>query len=349
MQAATVSPVYIRALLKGAMSKGYNAEEILSAQKIPVEVLTNPRLRISTLAFAGLSRAVTSLLRDESMGLLARPTPIGSFRLTAKACLSSDNVLDSLQTWRDAINWLRHSSSAHTLFDSNGGFIAFECEKAPGVDDDYIVESQMTGCHRFHCWLANEFLPIERVDLAYPKPDHSAEHRFLFYGAAVSYEQKRNALHFSRKTLEHMNFRTRDELGELLSKPLDQLLTQPRQSNSLSIKLRLWMDRLFRDGGGLPMLEEAAVFLELSAPTLRRHLGREGYTFRQLKEDTRRDVAMQYITQSVLSVEDIGLRLGFADASSFIRSFKAWTGMTPLSYRKLYCASNAAEDCLTDR
>ena len=217
MQAATVSPVYVISVLQGALIKGYNPEEILRAQGIPPQILTNPRLRVSTLAFAGLTNALTALLRDESVGLLAVPTPIGSFPLMARAGLSCENILDSLRTWRDATNWLSHSAWSHTLFDSDGGFIAFDCEKAKGVEDNYILESQLTACHRFHCWLANEFLPIERVDLAYPEPIYSAEHRFVFYGAPVRYGQKRNALYFSRKTLEQGNFRTREELSDLLS------------------------------------------------------------------------------------------------------------------------------------
>ena len=335
MQAATVSPVYVKSALKGAILCGYNPEEILLAQGLPPQLLTNPRLRISTLAFAGLSRALTGLLRDESIGLLAVPTPVGTFPLMARIGLSCENVQASLQAWRDATNWLPASASAHTLFDQDGGYIAFDCEKAAGVDDNYILESLMTSCHRFHCWLANEFLPIEWVDLSYPEPPFSAEHRFVFYGAPVRYGQKRNALHFSRRTLEQGSFRTRGELGELLSKPLAHILTQPRQSNSLAVKLRLWMERLFREGDGLPLLEEACAHLGLSEQTLRRHLKREGYTFIQLKEDTRRDMAMHYIKQTDLSIEEIGLRLGFSEASSFIRSFKKWAGVTPLAYRKL--------------
>ena len=53
MQAATVSPEYVKYALKGAIFRGYNPEEIVQKQGLPVQILTNPRLRISTLAFAG--------------------------------------------------------------------------------------------------------------------------------------------------------------------------------------------------------------------------------------------------------------------------------------------------------
>ena len=335
MEAVTVSPVYVKSILKGAVKQGYNAEEILRVQGLPSQILSNARLRISTLAFASLTRALTGLLRDESVGLLAAATPIGSFALMARACLSCSDMRESLQIWRDAINWLPASTSACTQFDADGGLIAFDCQKAAGIGDNYVIESQLTSCHRFHCWLANEFLPIERVDLTCPEPAFSAEHRFVFYGAPVHYAQKRNALHFNSKSLEQGNFRTRDELRDLLDKPLAHIMTQPRQGNTVAVKIRLWMERLFREGDGLPVLEEASAYLGLTQQTLRRRLRQEGYTFIQLKADTRRDVAIYYIKQSDLSVEEIAMKLGFSDASTFIRSFKKWAGVTPLVYRKL--------------
>lgn len=46
------------------------------------------------------------------------------------------------------------------------------------------------------------------------------------------------------------------------------------------------MERLFREEGGLPLLDEAAHYLGLTEQTLRRRLKKEGYAFKQIKEDT---------------------------------------------------------------
>ncbi len=335
MQAATISPIYVKSSLMGAIRKGYNPEEILRAQGLPPEILSNPKLRISTLSFAELSRTLTELLRDEAGGLLAKPNKMGSFKLLARACLSSRNIKESLHIWREASNYMDNSVSAFTRFDDDSGYIAITCEKAEGITDNYILESLLTACHRFHCWLAGEFIPIERVDLAYPKPDFSDEHRFVFYGAPVHYEQKQNALHFSRQTLELENHRDRDDLRKMFQKPHINILTLPRQSKTASIRVRLWMEKLFRDGGGLPQLDEASAYMGLTEQTLRRRLKTDGYSFNKLKEDTRRDMAIYYIKQSDLSIEEIGFRLGFSEASTFIRAFKKWTELTPLAYRKL--------------
>lgn len=335
MQNITIASIYVRGAIAGAIKKGYNAEDILQAQGLPAKILTSPKLRISAFAFAELSRVLSQLLRDESLGLLVKPQKLGSFNLIAKACLSSRNMQESLEVWRDIANYMNSSTTAFTRFEKEGGYIAISCEKAEGITDNYILENQLTSCHRFHCWLAGEFIPIERVDLNYPKPDFSDEHRFVFYGAPVHYNQKRNALHFSRRSLQLENHRNRDDLQELFKEHHFNILTQSKHGKTASLEVRLWLERLLKKSGTLPNLDEASAYMGLTEQTLRRRLKADGYPFKKLKEDARRDIAIHYLKESDQSIEVIAFRLGFSEASTFIRAFKKWTGLTPLNYRKL--------------
>ena len=56
----------------------------------------------------------------------------------------------------------------------------------------------------------------------------------------------------------------------------------------------------------------------------------------QLREHVfglRRDVAIEFLSDPQLTLPEIANRLGFAEASSFQRAFKAWTGFAPGVYR----------------
>jgi len=335
MKVVTIAPIYVKHLLEGAALKGYNPEEILRVQGLPPQILTNPKLRIPTIKFAELCHTITLLLRDEACGLLAKPQKLGTFKLLIRASLSSDNIRESLSIWRDSLNLLDGSVSAYTGFNEDGGYLAFNCEKHEGIKSHYYIETLLITAHRSQCWLANEFLPIERVDLSYPEPAFSEEHRFLFYGAPVKFNQKRNAIHFSSKTLEIGCHRDKSDLKALLKNAHTRLLTQPKKSKSASIGVRLWMENLFREGHNKPQIEQAAEYAGLTQQTLRRRLKKEGYSFQSLKDDTRRDMAIFFINKKEQSIEAIAFRLGFSEASTFIRAFKKWTGLTPLAYRKL--------------
>jgi len=78
-------------------------------------------------------------------------------------------------------------------------------------------------------------------------------------------------------------------------------------------------------------VEESSIAraLNLSLRSLQRKLEARGVTFRKLLDDTRHQLADQYLKDSTLSVSEIAYLLGFAEVSSFSRAFRRWTGRAP--------------------
>ena len=73
--------------------------------------------------------------------------------------------------------------------------------------------------------------------------------------------------------------------------------------------------------------------LHVTASTLRRRLEHEGSSYRELKDGLRRDMAIDLLCRTSLSVEAIATGLGYRKVSAFYRAFKHWTGARPGSYR----------------
>nr|NOY03595.1 helix-turn-helix transcriptional regulator [Gammaproteobacteria bacterium] len=88
------------------------------------------------------------------------------------------------------------------------------------------------------------------------------------------------------------------------------------------------------NGGREPDLVEVALHLQLPTWTLRRKLAEEGTRFRDLLNETRRDLAETYIRDTELAFGEIAYLLGFASAEAFQRAFKRWTGLTPGEFRR---------------
>ncbi len=84
---------------------------------------------------------------------------------------------------------------------------------------------------------------------------------------------------------------------------------------------------------GEPSLAELAATLQLSARSLQRRLGDEGLSYKQLLDETRRELAMAYLGQSRHSLTEIAFLLGFSDQSNFNRAFRRWTGQSPRQFR----------------
>ena len=98
-----------------------------------------------------------------------------------------------------------------------------------------------------------------------------------------------------------------------------------------SYRAREVIIRRLPDGG--PRRDEVASELHMSERTLQRRLEEEATSFVQLLDDTRRELAEQYLGRLHLSLAQAAYLLGFADQSSFFRACKRWFDLSPGQYR----------------
>ena len=73
--------------------------------------------------------------------------------------------------------------------------------------------------------------------------------------------------------------------------------------------------------------------LGMSKRSLQRRLQEKGRSFQELLDETRTNLAMRYLKETDLSIEEISYLLAFRDPNSFYRAFNGWTGMTPTQAR----------------
>ncbi|MBQ0798979.1 MAG: AraC family transcriptional regulator ligand-binding domain-containing protein [Porticoccaceae bacterium] len=86
--------------------------------------------------------------------------------------------------------------------------------------------------------------------------------------------------------------------------------------------------------GVFPGIEQIASHLGVSSRTLRRKLLDKKTTFQAAIDETRFEVAKEYLKESELKVNVISDLCGFSDANSFAQAFKRWSGTTPTQYRQ---------------
>ena len=79
--------------------------------------------------------------------------------------------------------------------------------------------------------------------------------------------------------------------------------------------------------------DRIAAKLHRSTSTLQRQLQGEGTTYREVLEDTRRNLATEYLRDGRMSHAEIAYLLGFSDQSNFSRAFKRWFGKGPRAFQ----------------
>jgi AraC-like DNA-binding protein len=89
--------------------------------------------------------------------------------------------------------------------------------------------------------------------------------------------------------------------------------------------------------GALPSgncsIERCAKKLGTSVRTLQSHLSDCGLRFSDILEGQRVELAKTYLEQGQFSLDEVAVRLGYSEQSSFGRAFKRWTGSTPQRFR----------------
>jgi len=73
--------------------------------------------------------------------------------------------------------------------------------------------------------------------------------------------------------------------------------------------------------------------LNMSVRTFYRRLNEENISFQGLVDRLFRSVALEYLSNTEFTVEQIAARCGYQDVSNFRKAFKRWTGRTPSSFR----------------
>ncbi|GAA1955733.1 AraC family transcriptional regulator [Amycolatopsis minnesotensis] len=109
------------------------------------------------------------------------------------------------------------------------------------------------------------------------------------------------------------------------------MVTRRRRRSGIAHEVR---ERLIRVGGVDSGMDEVARWLAMSPRTLRRRLTEAGTSYRGLVDEVRQTLAEEMLATGALSVEDVAVRLGYAEASSFIYAFKRWTGTTPAAFAR---------------
>lgn len=73
--------------------------------------------------------------------------------------------------------------------------------------------------------------------------------------------------------------------------------------------------------------------LHMSSRTLQRRLEDEALTFKAIQEDVLRAIAEAELRSPALAIKEIAASVGFADAATFSKAFRRWTGYAPGRYR----------------
>jgi len=331
MEKGTISIAFVEGLLEGFRAKGYDAEELLAQVGLASSLLSHPHARVSGPAYSMLIRLVAQVLGDEFFGQDSRPMKLGSFAMLCHNvihCERLDRALD--RTLRFYALQLDDICGSLTRRDGLA-FLTVGSRDPDRPVSMFAQETLMMFVHRLACWLVNRRITIRHACFAYDEPPHRDEYQLLFCGD-LRFNQSQTGLAFDERYLSLPVVRNVAAMKDYLVTAPANLLVQYQDSSSLTVQILRRLGDM--PPAEWPSLEDLADALHTSTSTLRRRLESEGQLYQGLKDQLRRDMAINLLDGTTMSVMEIGAELGFAETSAFHRAFKKWTGANPGEYRR---------------
>jgi AraC-like DNA-binding protein len=173
--------------------------------------------------------------------------------------------------------------------------------------------------------------PILPVHVALQRPSPLCKDEYVdMFGPSIEYDATVNRLCFDSKQVNQPLTTANPKLARVNDQTVVDYLAR-FDHDSIVMQVRsMIIEQL---PGGVPKQGEIAEILQMSLRSLQRRLKEEGTSFKDLLEDTRKALAVQYLRESHRSICEIAYLLGFSECSNFNRAFKRWTGKTPGEFR----------------
>jgi AraC-like DNA-binding protein len=153
-----------------------------------------------------------------------------------------------------------------------------------------------------------------------------------YLGTPIAFSADRCAFRFDGSDLDRPQRLADPQLAAFLERYAEDALAALPDVGRVSSQVREILARGLQDGE--VSLKSVAKKLAMSERSLQRKLGSENTTLKQITDDLRRELAIDYLKRHELSVSEVAYLLGFSDTAPFFRAFKKWTGLTPGEFRR---------------
>jgi len=327
----TIAVQQVRHILLGLQHQGRAVEPLLLQAGITPALLESPLARVSQGQYATLIRGLRRCLRDELWGLLDRPLPPGSFGRCMRPLVHCRTLGEALREAFAFYHLLLGDLVPRLTVQDGLARVQFVSHQTPGPRHDFAVKAFTLITFNAASWLVARRIPLLAVDYT---EAHTGAETSRVYQVPVHTSQPHAGWRFEARWLALPVVQTPHSLREFLARAPANLIVKYRDSSSLTDRIRRLLRK--RLGADLPSLEAVSQALAITPQTLRRRLRDEGRGFQQIKDETRRDAAIELLLQTGLALPEIAERLGFSEASTFHRAFKQWTGVAPGEYRLVH-------------
>ena len=318
------------AVAQAADARGLDSEAIFTRAGIDLSTARDPKTRFPAERMTVVYRLAEEAVHDLTFGLsiaeFVHPTSLHALGYSLFASSDLESFCRRIVRYFGLV-----TTNAVTHYEERGT----ECR---------LVMYPETGANIFapqDAWLATilrfvrfiyrpDFDPV-RVALRRPVPAISREKFSEYFGAPIEFGHEMNVLVFDPVDMKVHLPAANAELAQLNDRVVMSLLSRIDRHDIVT-QVRAAFSALLPSGDC--SRGNVALRLNVSERTLQNRLLERGTSYRALLNETRHELAEQYMDDGQYTVSEVAFLLGFSEVSSFSRAFRAWTGDSPSTYRE---------------
>jgi len=319
-----------REMLSGMRKLGLPMGELCAAAGTTAEQLMGSDARIPITVHRAIWLEADRLSGDPSLGFhLAKEIPLaavgGSIGQLAAA---SETGLDALRHLVPYGRLIADGMHFEVREDETTATLELRLDAIDETSARHIREEMMTVMCRIFREMVVEPATPARVSFPHSHPPDLAEYE-RFFGCPVVFGAPTCSMETSLAILEQPIVSRQPRAAKRLQDLLDSELRALGSDFTIAVgeQIRAALEQHDR-----PTPASIARRLAIGERTLQRRLRDEDNSFRTILEQAQRDVAVALLRDGTRAV-DVALAVGFADATSFSKAFRRWTGESPTAYR----------------
>lgn len=326
---------YVGALLDLAVSRGASRPALLARSQIDERGLGDPDNRVPLSRFIALMRAGKALSGDPALALhFGEAFDCAALSIVTMAGQGCANVGDAFALQNRLSRLIievdvRGGGDRFTLQRDKAGVWLVDHRESPN-DFPEITES---GFARMACAarVMGAAGLMKAVHVTHAAPAYRAEYDRIFQ-VPVTFDSDRNAILLGNDDWLTQKLELQPRyVTDVLSERAEALFRKLEDSKSLRGRVEALLTPIMhsRDAG----MARIAGELGVSTRTLSRRLKAEGLSFEKVLDELRCRLAVRYLKDQGVSVNETAYRLGYSEHAAFSRAFKRWTGSLPGAMR----------------
>jgi AraC-like DNA-binding protein len=325
---ASVSVLLLRPLAAMLVGSRPALDAFYAATDLTSELIVDDDARVSHAQFSVAWSEALRLTGDPALALqIAGALPSGSFGIVEYVCRSASTVGEAVRQWVRYLNIL--DEAVHVGVVQEGESFAIRVldeSEAPAPSSHELCFGVIAARARELVATPFRLLGVRFTHRA--PPDIRLYEQW--FSAPVTFGARYTELVLARSAMEAPLSTADPNLLAILTRHADLLARKDRSKPPVTREVERILRAALRNDAG--EMDPIAKRLGLTPRSLQRRLKEEGTSFKEVREEVRRELAMRYLDDN-LSIAEVSFLLGFSEPSAFFRAFKRWTGVTPLENR----------------